>query len=108
MRLKTAHCPPADTLRATELSSSPVFCTPDLTVVYDPSKSRSYTQSRAVPRSALKDYLLKVPIAHNALRLSMRLQKVVTQTNQASGQSEVVCHFEDGSQITCDVSCESK
>ena len=90
MRKVILHVPPADTLRATELSSSPVFCTPDLTVVYDPSKSRSYTQSRAVPRSALKDYLLKVPIAHNALRLSMRLQKVVTQTNQASGQSEVV------------------
>lgn len=63
-----------------------------------------YPKSRAIPRSALKDVLLRLPQRVGALHLNKWLKEIKTVVNPHTGQTEVTCHFEDGSKETCDVS----
>ena len=63
-----------------------------------------YPKSRAIPRSALKDFLLRKPLAEDAVRLGKKLVDVKTGLNTYTGNTEVTCVFNDGSMDVCDVS----
>lgn len=62
-----------------------------------------YPKSRAIPRSALKDFLLRKPLAEDAVRLGKKLVDIKTGLNTYTGNTEVTCVFNDGSMDVCDI-----
>ena len=89
----------------TEIARAPAIVDPmDLNLLIPLAKSAIYPRSRAVPRSALKDALLRLPLATNALHLSKKLTGSSHRINTKTGRTEVIVSFQDGTEHTGDVS----
>jgi hypothetical protein len=86
-----------------ELSRAPAVIDPfQFKVVAKLASLKLYPQTRAVPRQALKEYLLKLPLKRGVVNFSHRLTSVSYRTS-ATGQTEVVCQFDNGKTIVADV-----
>lgn len=86
-----------------ELSRAPAVIDPfQFKVVAKLASLKLYPQTRAVPRQALKEYLLKLPLKRGIVNFSHRLTSVSYQTS-ATGETEVVCKFDNGKTIIADV-----
>ena len=89
----------------TEIARAPAIVDPmDLKLLIPLAKSAIYPRSRAVPRSALKDALLRLPLATKALHLSKKLTGSRHRKNTKTGRTEVIVSFQDGTEYTGDVS----
>ena len=74
----------------------------NLNILCDINTLKLYPKSRAVPRSALKEYLLRKPNAAGAVHMSKKLKAPVVQED-ATGQSTIRCDFTDGTSTVADV-----
>lgn len=68
------------------------------------ARLKLYPQTRAVPRQALKEYLLRALLKHDVVQFGHRLAKMEVNPAGGKDRSEVVCSFENGKEIRADVS----
>lgn len=86
-----------------ELSRAPAVIDPfEFKTVAKLATLKLYPQTRAVPRQALKEYLLKLPLKRGIVNFSHRLEKVSFRKT-ADGRSETVCNFGNGKEVAVDV-----
>jgi 2-polyprenyl-6-methoxyphenol hydroxylase-like FAD-dependent oxidoreductase len=86
------------------VSSAPcVFRPSDLKVLLDLSKAPAYEKSAPIGRTRLRDFLQAPLRKRKVIQYSKKYLRYEVLESNASGQSKIKVHFDDGSQRDCDV-----